>query len=126
MNACEARCGYEKRGWGGLLSVLGPVTKSGGGGGLSVLGPIRKAGGGSGDPIQKVGGGGGGCLPYDDLYLRLCARAWGVGGGGGGNWSQRAAFHMNGGGGGGGGRHPQAYAGSGAEFVVTGVRKKWQ
>ena len=85
MNACEARGRYEKRGGGGgggVLSVLGPIqkrgggavryrpdTKSGGGGVQSALGPIRKVGGGGG------GGGGGNCLPYDDLYLGLCARA---------------------------------------------------
>ena len=47
MNACEARVGYEKRGGGGVLSVLGPIQKwRGGGGVLSVLGPIREAGGG--------------------------------------------------------------------------------
>ena len=39
---------------------------------------MRKAGGtgeavlSASGPIRKVGGGGGGCLPYDDL--RLCVR----------------------------------------------------
>ena len=45
-----------------------PDTKSGGGEGvLSASGPIRK--------VDWGEGGGGGCLPYDDLYLRARARA---------------------------------------------------
>ena len=50
MNACEARDEYEKRG-------------GGGGGGCSLL------------QVRYEKWGGGGCLPYDDLYLGLCARA---------------------------------------------------
>ena len=84
MNACEARGGYEKRG----------------GGVLSVLGPIRKA------------GGGGGCLPYDDLYISWFVRACVIVRGESGEWSG------GGGGRGGGAISPRAYAGSGAEFVI--------
>ena len=91
MNACKARGGIRG---GGTAVCFRPDTKSGGGGGgggggvLSTSCPIRKAGGGGGGeremlsasgPIRKVGGGGLSCLPYDDLYLRLCARAWGAG-----------------------------------------------
>ena len=67
-----------------MHAMPGADTKSGGGGGggggggvLSALGPIQKRGGGgvqsASGPIRKVGGSG--CLPYDDLYLGLCARA---------------------------------------------------
>ena len=79
MNACKARGRYAGGGGGGgVLPVLGPIQKRGGGGVcVSVLSPIQKAGGGqsASGPIRKVGGGGGDCLPYDDLYLGLCARA---------------------------------------------------
>ena len=81
---------------GGVLSALGR-SKSGGGGGGGGGGAVRfrpdtKSGGGGGavcfrsDTKSGGVGGGGGCLPYDDLYLGLCARAWGMerGGGGGG------------------------------------------
>ena len=77
MNACEARGGYEKRGGGGggVLSVLGPIQKRGRGGAVRFR-PDTKSGGGGGvrfRPDTKSGEGG--CLPYDDLYLGLCARA---------------------------------------------------
>ena len=68
-------------------------------------------------PIRKVGGrGGGGCLPYDDLYLGLCARVivrgeWS--GGGGRQLVPEGGISYEWGGGGGGGRPPRAYGGSG-------------
>ena len=67
MNTCEVRGGYEKRGGGGVLSVLGLIRKARGG--AVCFRSDTKSGGGGG------GGGGGGCLPYDDLYIGLCVRA---------------------------------------------------
>ena len=87
MNACEARGGYKKRGGGGggVAVRFRPDPKAGGGGGGGGVCAVRfrpdpNAGGGGGGvlsvlgPIQKRGGGGC-CLPFDDLYLGLCARA---------------------------------------------------
>ena len=66
MNACDARGGYEKRG-GGDAVLFRPDPKAGGGGGYSLL-QVRY------EKCVCVWGGSG-CLPYDDLYLGLCARA---------------------------------------------------
>ena len=78
----HARPGADtKSGGGGVLSVLGSIREAGGGGRgvLSASRPMRKAGGRWGCCLLQVRyeklGGGGGCLPCDDLYLRLCARA---------------------------------------------------
>ena len=69
-------------GGGGGAVRFRPDPKAGGGGGgvLSVLGPIQTRGGGGGccpfkARFKRGGGGGGCCLPFDDLYLGLCARA---------------------------------------------------
>ena len=91
-----------------------PRAYAGSGAGAVRFRPDTKSGGGGGGAVcfrSDTKSGGGDCLPYDDLYLGLCARACGMergggGGGGGGNWSQRAAFRMNGRGGGGGGSRP--------------------
>ena len=70
-------------GWGGVLSVLGPIRKAGGGGG----------GGGGGavcfrSDTKSGEGGGGGAACRTMIYIFVCARvrdsAWGVERGGGG------------------------------------------
>ena len=122
MNACEARGGYG--GGGGRLSASGPLRKAGGVV-LSASRPMRKAGGERGllyaslRSDTKSTGGGAAC--HTMIYI-FRDSAWGVERGAANG--PRGCISYEGRGGAADPPPPQAYAGSGAEWQSSDIKKE--